>query len=161
MAVFSELLRIKRLREDRAVRATRKAADALAGRKQAVLDAEDELERHKAFMAVEETRLFEEVKGKAVGLKRLDRLKEDMAALKTKSLSLSEAIEDAKKQVPPAEKALGEAQEAQRAAERATAKFEEFVEVQKAEEQAAATAKEDAEVEEVSEAIFAVRSLKQ
>ncbi|MEM9761329.1 MAG: YscO family type III secretion system apparatus protein [Pseudomonadota bacterium] len=156
--MLSRLLRIKRLREERAVRETQEAVRAVAAAERAVAEAEEALSTHQAFRKTEEPRLFGEVKGTPVALSRLDRLKEDIAALKALELELEDAVATARRKVAEAEAALQAAEAAQREAERAVAKFEEFVAVEDRRERDDAVAREDAEIEEVSEAVFATRS---
>ena len=125
--MFAELLKVKRYRADRAAHATQVAAAAVERAKTALREAESILEQHREFMVAEETRLFDEIRGKPVGMKQIDKLKFDTAALKAKELELVEALEVAKQAIPPAEEALAEAKTSQKAAERAVVKFEEFV----------------------------------
>lgn len=156
--MFAELLKVKRYRADRALRATQVAAAAVERAKAAVRDAESALEQHRVFMAAEETRLFDEIRGKPVSMKQIDKLKFDTAALKAKELELAEALETAKQAVSRAEEALAEAKTAQRAADRTVAKFEEFVSIEEMKARAEATSREDAELEEVSEAAYGARA---
>jgi len=153
--MFADLLRIKKYREDAAARAVQVAEQESKAREQAVRDAEAEVIRHHDFRIAEEERLFAEIKGSAVSLKKLDAMKAMVALLRDDELRLQEAVETARKAVPPARAAVGAAEAAYREAVKATRKFEQFVEIQREAERREAGRREEAELEETAEAGFA------
>lgn len=155
--MFTELLKIKEMRADKAKRATQDAVELLEGMRIAANIARNTLSKHQIEMRAREEILFERMKGKPVSRRQLDHLKFVVAEDKSRELELREAQNAALAEIPPAEAALEAAKEKQREAERVVAKFEEFVAIEKEDARKAAVFVEDAEIEEVSEAIFANR----
>ena len=153
--MFANLLRIKRFREESAARAVKVAQHEVTVREQAVRDAEEAVVKHREFREPEEDRLFAEIKGTEVSMKKLDVMKAKVAVLRDDELRLVEAIETVKKAVPPARDALAKAEAAHRDAVKATQKFEQFVEIQREAAAKEAGRREEAELEETSEAAFA------
>jgi len=113
---------------------------------------------HRDYRLAEEARLFEEIRGKAVKLEKLEGMKQSVALMRERELRLEGAVEDAKKAVVTAEEELQKAVEAHQEARRAVEKFEEFVDIQKAAEHKAAARKEEAETEEITDAAYATRT---
>ena len=155
--MFEELLRIKKFREDAAQREVKIAEARLAERLKAVRDAEKTFESHRVFRVGEEKRLFQEVKGEAVKVSRLDLMKQAVALLRDDELRLTDKIEEERKTVPPAQQALAEAKGAHAKAITAVEKFREFIAIQREAETAEAARREDAEAEEVTESIMGAR----
>lgn len=153
--MFADLLRIKRFREDTAVRAVKVAAQEVAACRQALHDAEAAVARHRDSRVAEEDRLFAEIKGAEVSMKRLDAMKAAVALLRDDEMRLEQQVEAARRALPPAETALQQAEAAHRAAVKATQKFEQFVAAQRDAERQEAGRREEAELEEASEAGFA------
>jgi Type III secretion protein YscO len=153
--MFADLLRIKKFREDAAARAVKVSEQEVALRRQAVRDAEEALEKHRTFRLVEEDRLFDEIKGIEVSMKKIDAMKGAVAQLRDDEARLERAIGQARKAVPPAEETLAQTVAAHRDAVKATQKFAQFVEIQQQTEKKEASRREEAELEETSEAGFA------
>jgi len=153
--MFADLLRIKKFREETASRGVKIAEQEVAARQQAVRDAEEAVVKHRAFREQEEDRLFAEIKGTEVSMKKIDVMKAKVGLLRDDELRLVEAIEIAKKAVPPARDALEKAVAVHRDAVKATQKFEQFVEIQQEAAKKEAGRREEAELEETSEAAFA------
>ncbi len=153
--MFEDLLRIRRFREQSAANAVVRAKALVAEREQAVRDAEAAVVEFHGHRRAEEARLFEEIRGMAVKLEKLEDMKQSVALMRERELELEEAVEDARKAVVTAEEEHGKAVEVHRQALRALEKFKEFVEVQKAAARNAAARKEETETEEVTEAAYA------
>jgi len=156
--MFADLLRIKKFREDSAARAVKVAEQELAMRRQAVRDAEEAVEKHREFRVAEENRLFNEIRGVEVSIKKIDTMKAAVAELRDDERRLEQSIEEARKAVPAAEQAVVQAESAHREAVKATQKFEQFVVIQQEAEKKEAGRREEAELEETSEAAFAAAS---
>ena len=142
--MLTELLQVKRLREQDAERAVKAAKNELMDAQRAVREAEEAVLRHHDFRLKEEKRLFQEIKGEAVTVARIDEMKL--------------AVEEARDAVPPFEEALRDAESAHREAIKTTQKYEEFVAIEQKELAQAAATREEAEAEEISETGFAARS---
>lgn len=152
--MLAELLRVKQLREADAEKAVRAAQAELAAAQAAVVAAEEAVVRHHEFRLAEEPRLFDQIRGEAVSVARIDEMKQAVALLRETEMNLQGEVETAREAVPPFEAAVRDAEAAHRDAMAATLKFQELVDEAARDEAKAGVAREDAELEEVSEVMF-------
>lgn len=157
LKTFEELLWIKKIREQAAANAVTRAKDAVEEAQLAVTEAENEVREYSAFRAVEELRLFEEIRGRGVKLDDIDEMKYKVSLLRVKEEELRKVVEDKKQAMADAEANLQQAEEDHIVAQKSHEKFEQFVEVKREEALKEATEREEAEVEEITEVIFAGR----
>ncbi len=155
--MFDELLDIKKLREQSAASAVKRAKEAVLAAEGEVKLAQKSVHDHEEFRVTEELRLFEEIHGEEVKLDDIDEMKFKIGLLRTKTGELEKTVEEKTRLVAKAREAVQAAMEAEHHAKKAVQKFEEFVDIQHKEEEKLAVAAEEAEIEEITEAIFAGR----
>lgn len=156
-ALYAELLRVKRLREQSAETALRAAEAERDACRKAAQQAHEAADDYHGFRLSEETRLFEEIRMAEVHVRDIDDMKRKRERMREREDEMraeaKTADDEADKAAKAAEAALGAHVEAQRA----VVKFEEFVaEAERAEADEAAR-REDAAAEEITEAVFGGR----
>lgn len=158
LAMYRELLRVKRLREDTAKADLRGAEAMLSAARAAAEKADEMVEQFHAERLIRERKLFEDIKGVAVQVREIDDMKAKIERLRAEEEELRRRAAKAHEQVADAENDVSSARAALKRAEQTTQKFEEFVEIEKERVAVAQAEREEAETEEVSEAIFAAQS---
>ncbi|MEM8820628.1 MAG: YscO family type III secretion system apparatus protein [Pseudomonadota bacterium] len=158
LAMYRELLRVKRLREDTAKAELRDSEAMLRAARSAAERADEMVESFHAERLLKEKRLFDEIKGVAVLVRDIDDMKAKIERLRAEEEELRKRASKAHEQVTEAENDVATARTAVKRAEQITQKFEEFVDIEKERVAIAQAEREEAETEEVSEAIFAAQS---
>ena len=146
--MLHELLKIKNIREQAAETEVRKCKNKVEVAKQEVINKQKEFEEYVEWRGQEEKRLYDNIMNMEIHQNDLDQLKQKVAMLREKDITLEQAVVEAKKQVEVEEQALVEAREAHAKAMQAVQKFEEFTKVQDDEAKKEAERLEDLEMEE-------------
>jgi len=124
--MLEDLLKVKRLREDDAVRALAKAKDELE-RLQAERDRKQrEHADYQLWRPAEERRLHERIQGRKVKLEKVELLRETIAGLRQRELQLQEACADAQQAVRAASEKHAQAHRKRLDAHKDVVKFEEL-----------------------------------
>ncbi|MGB1271198.1 MAG: type III secretion system stalk subunit SctO [Endozoicomonas sp.] len=111
------------------------------------------MEEYIDWRCKEEQNLYDNIINMEVRQNALDQLKQKVAVMREKDVSLEEAVSEAKKKVADEEQALEAAKETHMKAMQAVQKFEEFTKVLDEE-----AAKEAARIEDLEMEEFTVRS---
>lgn len=152
--MLSALSDIKKLRMSNAQAEATRKRQQVAQCQEKEKQAQNELLEYEAWRAQEEQRLYEDIKGTAVGLKELDKVKHQISLLRLKEVSLRENIEQAIQERQQAETDLDQAEAALLEASKAFEKCQMLVEQVNEAENAEAQRQEDLELEEASETGF-------
>lgn len=146
--MLHELLKIKNIREQTAETEVRKCKNRVDAAKQEVRDKQKEFDEYVEWRGQEEKRLYDNIMNMEIHQNDLDHLKQKIALLREKDITLELAVAEAEKQVAVEEQALVEAREHHAKAMQAVQKFEEFTKVQDKEAKKEAERLEDLEMEE-------------
>ncbi len=146
--MLHQLLKIKEIRENSALREVRKSEYRLEQAHEDVEKKTQEFEEYVEWRCKEEQRLYDNIINMEVKQSDLDKLKIKVAALREKDVELQQAISIAEKEVEDAREQLEEAREKHRQAMQAVEKFTEFTKVIDEEEAKEAARLEDLEMEE-------------
>ena len=152
--MLADVLQVKRLREQDAAAAVKVARAKLEAARAALREAEATLVRQREFRLAEEQRQFDEIKGEAVPVARIDEMKLAISIMRETEMEMERDVETAREAVPPFEEALRAAEKAHREAMAVVLKFEELVAEEVEEADRAAAYREEAEAEEVTEVLF-------
>lgn len=146
--MLHELLKIKNIREQSAETEVRKCKNRVEVAKEEVKKKQQEFEEYVDWRGKEEQRLYDNIINAEIRQNDLGNLKQKIALLREKDITLEQAVADAKKQAEQEEQALEQAREEHAKAMQAVQKFEEFTKVQDAEAKKEAERIEDLEMEE-------------
>lgn len=146
--MLHELLKIKNIREQTAETEVRKTKNRVEAAKAEVREKQKEFDEYVDWRCKEEQRLYDNIINMEVRQNDLDHLKQKVAMLREKDITLQQAITEAEQKVKQEEEALEQAREVHAKAMQAVQKFEEFTRVQDAEEKKEAERQEDLEMEE-------------
>ncbi len=160
--MLKELLKVKNIREESAEREVRRCQQEVELRKKEVERCKQEVERRQQelkdyvlWRSQEEQRLYDNIMNTHIHQNDLDKLKQKVAMMREKDVSLEQAITEAQQRVEAAqqrvieaEQVLATAREAHLKAKLAVEKFEEFCKVQDEEADKEAKRLEDLEMEE-------------
>lgn len=160
--MLHDLLKVKNIREESAEREVKRCKHELELAEQELERREQEVERRKQelqdyilWRSQEEQRLYDNIMNTSVQQHDLDRLKQKVALMRDKDVTLEQAITEAEhqvvnaqQQVAQAEQVLETARQAHFKAKQAVEKFEEFCKVQDEEAAKEARRLEDLEMEE-------------
>ena len=152
--MLADVLQVKRLREQDAAAVVQTAREKLEAARAALREAEAALVRQHEFRLAEEQRQFDEIKGEAVPVARIDEMKLAISIMRETEMEMERDVETAREAVPPFEEALRAAEVAHREAMAVVLKFEELVAEEVEEADRAAAYREEAEAEEVTEVLF-------
>jgi len=109
--VLEDLLKIRKIREERAQTELLKKKQALEAAIRFVEQQQQELEEFKKWRLKEEDRIYEEAKGKLMSLDDLDNLRLQITLLREEEMLKAKQVEDAKKAMREAEQAYQKAKE--------------------------------------------------
>ncbi len=146
--MLHDLLKIKHIREQSAEREVRKCQSQLEKAQQEVKNRQTAFEEYVEWRVQEEKRLYDNIINAEIHQNDLDKLKQEVAILREKDVTLEQAIAEAEKEVEVAKLALLEAQQQHAKAMQAVEKFEEFTKIQDEEAKKEAERLEDLEMEE-------------
>ena len=146
--MLHELLRIKNIRVQAAETEVRKCQNRVEAARQEVKNKQKEFEEYVEWRVQEEKQLYDNIINMEIHQNDLDHLKQKIALLREKDVSLEQAVAEAKKKAEVEEQALAEAHEKHAKAMQAVHKFEEFTKVQDEEAKKEAERLEDLELEE-------------
>ena len=160
--MLKELLKVKNIREESAEREVRRCQQEVELCKQEVERCKQEVERRQQelqdyvlWRGQEEQRLYDNIMNTSVHQNDLDKLKQKVAMMREKDVSLEQAITEAQQRVKEAQQRVKEAEQTLAAARKehlkaklAVEKFEEFCKVQDEEADKEAKRLEDLEMEE-------------
>jgi len=124
--MLEDLLRVKRLREDDAVRALAKAEDELERLRAECDRKQREHADYRLWRPAEERRLHERIRGRRVKLEKVELLRETIAGLRQRELRLREACADARQAVRAAGERRAQARRRRLDAHKDVVKFEEL-----------------------------------
>ena len=124
MGMLDELLHLKAWREGKAERALAERRTALAASDRMASQAVASLADYRDWSARHELELFANVRGRAVRPRDLERLREDVGALRVREGELEDLRQRAARHRDEADAALGQARDAHRTALKAREKFE-------------------------------------
>jgi len=139
----SEVLRQKRLIEERARELERSKAD---------------VERFIARRIEEEKQLFEVIRGQPVGLRDIEDMRQQVDLLRAREARMQTEVMEAKQRLQEARQGLEAARSRHQAAVREHEKFKQLVTVQKEAEDTESMRREELELEEVVEAGYRTHS---
>ena len=146
--MLHELLKIKNIREQSAETEVCKCKNRVEAAKEEVKKKQQEFEEYVDWRGKEEQRLYDNIINAEIRQNDLDNLKQKIALLREKDVTLEQAVAEARKKVEQEEQALEQAREEHAKAMQAVQKFEEFTKVQDAEAKKEAERIEDLEMEE-------------
>lgn len=149
--VLDQMLRIKRLREDKAermVHAQQRAVQQAEARRD---DAEHCLQAHREHAGHEERRLYRSLCERVVRVRELDHVRDQVMCLRAQELQHADALTAAEDQVLEEQAQLAADREAHRQALRLRDKFIELAGNAAQAERAEAERKEEAAIEEAAE----------
>jgi type III secretion protein O len=152
--VLKDLLKIKQHRETNAENAVARQRRLLEERIADVQRAREEAARFHTERVRREQALFDDLKGRTVGLRDLEDMKRAVSALREKEASMEARIIDAQNQVEKEEQRLEEARQEHRDTMREVAKFKELLEAHVAAEGKEQARKEENETEEILTAAY-------
>lgn len=149
MAQFRMLQKVKRLREDKALRALEKARAALreAEARRDALDAE--LQESAATMPARERAIFTQFLKTVVGLERIDAANGAVLDLRTQHQALADRLDRARDAAKRAEQKLVQARQELRQRQQDTEKIDTVAEEVRLEIETAAVAREEVEIEDL------------
>lgn len=148
--LLDELLRVKRIREDEAIK-TMKEKQLQLEQCQKLLEAK--IMQHDEYVAWrerEETRLYEEVLNKKVRAYNINTMRDQITSFKEKQQQLKEEIEKAQTAVSEATEHLAEARRTRMEAYKTVQKYEEYRDIVRSIEDREAEKREELEAEEFS-----------
>lgn len=147
---FTDLVKVKKLREEDAIRALAKAQEHLRACQQAEAAKRQEQADYKAWRLKEEERLYKEIENKPVQRRKLDEVRADIASFHRKALRLQEEALDCEQQTREAEDSLALAKQARQKAWGEVERFEELNDRFEAEAAKEQERQEEDEMEETS-----------
>ena len=147
--MFDELIRVKRLREDDAIAAFNEARRLLEQRTADEEAKQREQADYSLWRKNREQELYSDIEGKAVALKELEQLREQVAAHRAMDLQLQEEAAGASREREAAEQAVEAARQVRLLAYREVAKYEQYQQTLAEEEQREQERREEVEVEDM------------
>lgn len=148
--MFGELIKVKRLREDKAIAALNEAQTLL---EQRIADAEakrQEQADYSLWRTKRKQELYKDIEGKSVALKELEQMREQIASHRARDLQLQEEVAAAGREREAAEQALETARQVRLSAYREVAKYEQYSQTLADEEQRERERREEVEVEDMN-----------
>lgn len=146
--MLDELLKIKYLREDDAIKELAGAQKALEDKTTALAAKQRELSEYKTWRVSEENRLYEEIHKKHVVRDKVEELREQIGLLRQKDLLLEQEIAEAQQAVTEAEAALAAAEQKRLDAHKEVVKYEEYNQLVLEEERQELERREEVEMED-------------
>ncbi|EXJ15643.1 type III secretion system stalk subunit SctO [Imhoffiella purpurea] len=156
-AIYGELLRIKRYREEIAARALRREQLSHDQQARRVEQARGELQALRERRRHEESRRFEEIRGRPVPIDAIEDMNRWIARLREAEILGEQRVRDEEKRLNAAREALDQARERHAASVRACEKFDQFAAVQRAIEDRERMMKDELELEEIASAADSMR----
>jgi len=147
--MFDSLLRIKAFREDKAAGQVTGHKRAVEERSRALVQAREAATRFHAFRIEREQQLFEEIRGRTVGLKAIDDMKRKVAGLREQEAVKAREVETAEQVLIEAKQALEQARAHHQEAVREHEKFIQLTGILHEEELRTQAIREENELEEV------------
>ena len=126
LLLLDELLRVKRIREDEAIKAMKEKQLQLEQCRKVLKDKIVKHDEYVVWRKVKEKRLYEEVLNKAVRAYNLNIMRDQITSFKEKQQQLKEEIEEAEAAVTRATEHLVEARQARMDAYKTVQKYEEY-----------------------------------
>lgn len=147
--MYQQLLQVKQLHEQTAANALQRSRRNVQQHIDAVQHAQQQNDNFRDFRIGREQQLFDDLKGEAVAVRRIDEMKQRVALLREQQAGLEQAILAAERELEAAREELAQAEEGYKTATREQEKFVEFNATLAAEEQREQQQREENEVEEM------------
>ena len=147
--MYQQLLQVKQLHQQTAANALQRSRRNVQQHSDALQHARDQSQHFRDFRAKREQQLFDNLKGEAVAVRRIDEMKQRVALLREQQTSLDQAILAAERELDAARKDLSQAEERYKIAIREEEKFRQFNATLAAQEQREQDRREENEVEEM------------
>ncbi len=148
--MFAELIKVKRLREDKAIAALNEAQMLL---EQRIADEEVKRQEEADYSRWREKRkqeLYKDIEGKSVAVKELDQMREQIASHRVRELQLQEEVAEIGRERAAAEQALETTRQVRLSAYREVAKYEQYNQTLADQEQRQREQQEEVEVEDMN-----------
>ena len=148
--ILDELLRVKRIREDEAIKIMKEKQLQLEQCQKLLETKHSEHDEYVVWRKEEEKRLYQEVLNQDVHAYNLNIMRDQITSFKDKQQQLKEEIEKAEAAVTEATKDLAEARQARMEAYKTVQKYEEYKDIIQTVENKEAERREELEAEEFS-----------
>lgn len=126
--MLTDLLKVKKIREESAQRVVQQKKEQLKQRQQALAEAKQALQDHIEWRTQEEMRLYDEIMNQHIVQHELDIMRQKIALMREKDAEFEKKITEAQQQVEQAEQELQQAEADYFKARMAVEKFEAFCE---------------------------------
>jgi exonuclease VII small subunit len=146
---LDDLLRVRKIRKDRAEKNLKEAQQLLKEAEQAVVKAKQELEDYKIFVVQETNRLYDQILRKSINKQEIDNLHFMVKELQNKIFDYQKRVEDAILACDKAKENLDNCREELRLAERNIDKIESMKDVWREQVKREEEMQADAEIEDL------------
>ena len=155
--MLDELIKVKQLREDKAIAALNEAQTLLEQRASAEEAKRQEQADYSLWRTRRKQELYQDIEGKSVSLKELEQMREQIESYRDRDLQLQDELVEAGRERESAQQAMETARQVRLSAYREVAKYEQYNQTLVDEEQREQERREEVEVEDMNTGRSSVR----